>query len=109
MTKMVIFAYDELEDGVLPEVEVLYNMLSYFGPLPPGLMGHVKDSPWCQVLVALNQSFDKENPRKPFSLWRDIEGLEAGDKEFFGRILNLDPGLRPSAEELLGDPWFVTP
>ena len=31
---MVIFAYDELEDGVLPEVEVLCNMLLYFSPFP---------------------------------------------------------------------------
>jgi hypothetical protein len=43
MTGMVIFAYDKLEDGVMPEVEVLSNMLSYFGPLPPALLEHVRD------------------------------------------------------------------
>ena len=106
---MVIFAYDELEDGVEPEVEVLSNMLSYFGPVPEGLIRHIHDSPWCQVLVGLDNSFDASTPRKPFSLWRDIEGLEPGDKEFFTRILNLDPGLRPSAEELTMDQWFNAP
>ena len=106
---MVVFAYDKLEEGVEPEVEVLSNMLSYFGPLPVGLLQHIKDSRWCDVLTTLDQSFDKSNPRKPFSLWRDIEGLEAEDKEFFKRILHLDPGLRPSAEELLDDKWFVSP
>lgn len=106
---MVIFAYDQLEDGVEPEVEVLSNMLSYFGPLPEGLTKHIQDSPWREVLIALDQSFDTNTPRKPFRLWRDIEGLESGDKEFFGRILNLDPGLRPSAEELSKEGWFRCP
>lgn len=106
---MVIFAYDKLEEGVTPEIEVLSNMLSYLGPLPWGLIEHIKDSPWCHALIALDQSFDKETPRNPFFLWRDIEGLEPGDKEFFGPILNMDPGLRPPAEELLNDRWFRSP
>jgi len=103
---MVILAYDQLEDGVLPEVEVLINTLSYFGPLPLALFNHMGDRHWSYTLVQLDQSFDEENPRMPFALWRDIEGLEPSDKEFFGRILNLDPGLRPSAEELLNDERF---
>ena len=106
---MVIFAYDKLEYGVTPEVEVLSNMFSYFGPLPPALMDHIEDSPWCSVFIGLDQSFDKNTPRKPFSLWRNIEGLEPGDKEFFGQLLNLAPGLRPAAEELLAHPWFFSP
>lgn len=106
---MVIFAYDKLEEGVIPEVEVLSNMLSYFGPLPMGLMEHIRGSNWCGVLIALDQSFDKDTPRKPFTLWRDIEELEPGDKEFLGQILTLDPGLRPSAKELLKDDWFISP
>lgn len=84
-------------------------MLSYFGPLPPALVEHLKDSPWWQVLIALDQSFDKITPRKPLSFWRDIEGLEPGDEEFLGWLLNLAPGLRPAAEELLKHPWFFSP
>ena len=106
MTRMVIFAYDKLEDGVMPEVEVLSNMLSYFGPLPPALLEHVRDPQWCSVLTHLDQSFNMDNPRKPFSLWRDIEGLEPGDKEFFGQLLDLAPGNRPTAEDLLKHSWF---
>jgi serine/threonine protein kinase len=105
----VIFAYDQLEDGVLPEVEVLASMLSYFRPLPPGLLEHVKYSPWSVVLMNLNESFDTENPATPLGLWTDIDGLETSDKDFIGRILNLDPALRPSAEELLKDEWFSRP
>ncbi|KAL8727174.1 MAG: hypothetical protein Q9166_006211 [cf. Caloplaca sp. 2 TL-2023] len=109
ITKMVVFAYDELEEGVLPEVEVLSNQLSYFGPLTRGLLDLVGDSPWRQVLLNLNNSFDKDYPALPFSMWKDIDGLEPGDKEFFLRIMKLDPDERPSAEELLEDPWFSCP
>lgn len=49
ITKMVIFAYDKLEDGVLPDgvlpEVVLSSVLSYYGPLPPALIEHIKDSP----------------------------------------------------------------
>ena len=106
--KRCILAYNDLEEGVLPEVEVLANMLSYFGPLSLGLFEHVKSSPWSHVLVQLDLSFDEENRRTPFRLWQGY-GLQAEDKAFFGRILNLDPGKRPSADELLLDPWFSTP
>ena len=100
---MVIFAYDELEAGVIPEVEVLSNMLSYFGPLPQGLVEYIRGSHWCHILT------NESTPRKPFALWKEIEGLELGDKEFLGRILNLDPQLRPSAKQLLEDEWFTSP
>ncbi|MCJ1382427.1 hypothetical protein MMC17_005540 [Xylographa soralifera] len=109
ITKLAIFAYDKLEDGVEPEIEVLANMLSYFGPLPEGLIKHTQGSVWCDVLKVLYQSFDVNTPRKPFYLWRDIKGLEPGDKEFLVRILNLDPGLRPLAGDLLNDQWFHSP
>ena len=92
----------------MPEVEVLSNMLSYFGPLPEGLIEHLRGSEWCHVLTRLDQSFDESTPRMPFALWKNIEGIEPGDKEFFGRILKLDPELRPSAEELLKDEWFTS-
>ena len=108
LSKLCIMAYDELEEGALPEVQVLDNMLSYFGPLPLGLFEYVKSSPWSHVLVQLDQSFNKEYPRKPFRLW-EFDEIQPEDKQFFGRILNLDPKKRPSADELLVDPWFSTP
>lgn len=103
---MVIFAYDELEEGVLPEVEVLSNMLSYFGPLPQAFLEHIGDPQWCSVLVQLDQSFDTRSPRKLFAFWKNIEGLEPGDKEFLAQLLNLDPGRRPTAADVLKHPWF---
>lgn len=108
ITKWCILAYDDLAEGVLPEVQIVANMLSYFGPLSLGLFEYVKSSPWSHVLVQLDQSFNKECPRKPFRLW-EFDELHAEDKAFFGRILNLDPEQRPSAEELLVDPWFSIP
>ncbi|KAL8948598.1 MAG: hypothetical protein Q9222_005225 [Ikaeria aurantiellina] len=107
ITKFVMFAYDDLMEGVLPEMEVLNNMLTYLGPLPPGLLEHIKKNQfWCQALIALEEDFGEDQPRKPLLLWKGFDELLPGDKEFFVRILNLDPALRPSAEELLNDTWF---
>ncbi|KAL8771045.1 MAG: hypothetical protein Q9209_003464 [Squamulea sp. 1 TL-2023] len=97
ITRMVVFAYDKLEEGVPPEVEVLSNQLSYFGPLTQGLLKLMGDSPWGQVLLCLNNGFDEHYPAKPFYLWKDIDGLEPGDKEFFLHIMRLDPKERPTA------------
>ena len=85
---------------------MLCNMLLYFGPLSPGLVKYVKNSPWCQVLIDFDRSFDKNTPRKLFRLWKDIKGLKPCDKEFFGQILNLNPILKPPVKELLNEQWF---
>jgi hypothetical protein len=72
VTKMIIFAYDKPKDGDMPEVEVLYNMLSY-----------IKDSSWYQVLIGLDQSFDKNTPRNPISIW--IHGETSKDSNLVTR------------------------
>ena len=92
LAKMVALAYDELQDGVEPEIEVLSKMLSYFGPVPQRLLDHIQGNQWTAILETLDQSFDVSTPRKPFHMWRDIEGLEPGDMEFISRSLKLDPG-----------------
>ncbi|KAL8727173.1 MAG: hypothetical protein Q9166_006210 [cf. Caloplaca sp. 2 TL-2023] len=109
ITKRVMFAYNESDEKILPEVQVLRKMISYFGPLSQGLLDHIGDSLWGQILLGLDSTFDKENPRKPFELWLNMEQFKPGDKEFFLRVMKLDPLERPSAEELLRDPWFYTP
>lgn len=50
---MVIFAYDDWAGGVLPEVQVLSHMLSYFGPLPPRLVKRSKSASVIKSLYRL--------------------------------------------------------
>ncbi|KAL8860946.1 MAG: hypothetical protein Q9178_002701 [Gyalolechia marmorata] len=111
ITRRVVFAYDDLEEGVLPEVAVVENQLSYFGPLTKGLFDlmETRDSVWGSVFLNLMDSFDDENPPKPFALWKGIDEFLPGDKEFFLRIMKLTPADRPTAEKLLEDPWFSLP
>ncbi|KAL8926631.1 MAG: hypothetical protein Q9172_001706 [Xanthocarpia lactea] len=111
ITKRVVFAYDDLEEGVLPEIAVVCNQLSYFGPLTKGLFDLMatRDSVWGPVFLELNNSFDSENPAKPFALWKGFDEFLPGDKEFFLRMMKLTPANRPTAEKLLEDPWFSLP
>ncbi|KAI4249588.1 MAG: hypothetical protein L6R42_008921, partial [Xanthoria sp. 1 TBL-2021] len=104
ITRLVVFAYGELEEGVPAEVEVLSNQISYFGPVPKGLLELMGDSVWAQVLLTLNNGFDKDYPARPFHLWKNVKGLEPSDKVFFLRVMKLDPEERPTAEKLLEDP-----
>ncbi|KAL8978580.1 MAG: hypothetical protein Q9205_005863 [Flavoplaca limonia] len=108
ITKFVPFAYGKLEEGVLPEVEVLTKQLSYFGPVPDGLVKLMGDSVWAQVLVMLNNSFGEEQLAQPFCLWINVTSLDSSDKDFFLRVMKLDPAERPTAEKLLEDLWFTT-
>lgn len=109
ITKLVVFAYGELDEEVPAEVEVLSNQISYFGPVPKGLLELMGDSVWAQVLLTLNNGFDKDYPARPFHLWKNVKGLEPSDRDFFLRVMKLDPEERPTAEKLLEDPWFFSP
>ena len=83
-------------------------MISYFGPAPLGLLEHINDDRWCIALIDINRSFNGSNPAKPFSLWKGFPQLDTNTKRFIGRMLQLDPGKRATAAELLEDSWWCT-
>lgn len=66
-------------------------------------MEYLGDSPWCEVLKVLRDGFNKNNPRKPFCLWKDID---ADFKDLIGGLTNLDPRKRLSAHKALEHKWF---
>lgn len=74
--KRVIFAVDEekLVEGEEPLSVVLERQMSYFADEDGlnGLLKHLGDSPWCEVLKVIRDGFNETNPRKPFSLWKNI-------------------------------------
>lgn len=74
--KRVIFAVDEeeLAEGEEPLSVVLERQMSYFADEDGlnGLLKHLGDSPWCEVLKVIRGGFNETNPRKPFSLWKKI-------------------------------------
>ena len=98
----------KLAKGVLPEIEVLERMISYFGPVPLGLLQHVNDEDWCLAMMQLNSGFNKDNPAKLFSLWNEqgFPNLDSNFKKFVGKMTDLDPAKRATVDELLGNPWW---
>lgn len=104
--RRVIFAVgeDELAEGEEPSV-VLERQISYFAD-EDGLnvlLNHLGDSPWCEVLKVIRDGFNETNPRKPFSLWKN---LDADFKDLIGGLTNFDPAKRLTAHEALAHSWF---
>ena len=105
--KRVIFAVD---DGELAEWEeplsvILERQISYFADENGlnALLEHLGDSPWCEVLKVIRDGFNKTNPRKPFSLWRNVDG---DFKNFIGGLTDFDPAKRLTAHEALAHRWL---
>ncbi|KAA6413530.1 MAG: serine threonine kinase [Lasallia pustulata] len=105
--KRVIFAIGEheLEEGLEPLAIVLERQISYFADEDglDMLFNHLGDTPWCQVLKILKSGFNKTNPRRPFSLWKNVD---ADFKDLIGGLTNFDPAKRLTAHEALAHRWF---
>ncbi len=96
-----------LPEGELALAHVLERQISYFADPESfdGLLRHLGDSPWCQVLEALRGGFNKENPREPFVRW-NMEPLDSDLKDLIGGLTNFDPAKRLTADEALSHNWF---
>jgi serine/threonine protein kinase len=69
-----------------------------------GLLQHLGDSPWSQIFTIVANGFSEELPRAPFALWKD---LEPEFKDLVGKMTNIDPKRRVTANEALSHPWFA--
>lgn len=107
MFKLVIFAVDE--DELAEDVEllsvVLERQISYFADQDGlnGLLTHLGDSPWCEVFQVIRDGFNKNKPRRPFSLWKNVD---ADFKDLIAGLTNFDPAKRLTAHEALAHKWF---
>lgn len=62
-----------------------------------GLLNYLGDSLWCKTPSVIRDGLNATNPRKPFSLWKDIDG---DFKELIEGFTNLDPPKRLAAHRL---------
>jgi hypothetical protein len=85
------------------ELEILANYHIYFGPYPPSY-ADLADRETLGVLSLVTNDVPPEK-LKPFSLASQRE-ISREDKEFFLKIMKLDPRDRPTAKELLQDLWL---
>lgn len=101
--------FDQLEkDGVEPEHVILYKLLSMFGPAPPELVAHIVDQYWAEMLAALSEGVQEEDPIVRFEQWDDsvFPNLDSEAKSVILRMTSLVPQKRVTMEEILEDPWW---
>lgn len=108
MHKRIIFAVgeEELEEGVDPLSIVIERQISYFADAD-GITAFLKllgdDNLWVQVFEIIRDGFNKENPRRPFSLWKSAD---EDFKSLVCAMTNFDPAKRITAREALAHRWF---
>lgn len=108
MHKRVIFAVgdDELEEDVDPLAVVVERQISYFADEDGirGFLEYLEDNPWARIFEIIRDGFNKDNPRRPFSLWH---GVDDDFKHLICAMTNFDPGKRITAHEALAHRWFA--
>lgn len=97
---------EELSEGEKERL-IVKRLLSYFGD-SSGLVGLVEHldydaAPWRDLVLAVTKEFSPENPRKPFSMWEDVDECF---RDFITKMMSLDPARRITAKEALDHPWF---
>lgn len=84
------------------ELAVLNRMHRYFGPFPDSFQQIADEN--ASTIVEFIHSMGP--PTKPFNLVTRRE-IPPADRDFVLKIMKLDPGDRPTAEQLLEDEWFT--
>ncbi|RDL32568.1 CMGC protein kinase [Venustampulla echinocandica] len=86
---------------------IVRRLLSYFadGPGLVGLLEHLDDSvaQWRDLVLATVPEFTTTDPRKPFSMWEDVDECF---RDVMTKMMSLDPARRITAREALEHPWF---
>jgi serine/threonine protein kinase len=91
--------------GIAPEVEILSRCITFFGPVPSGLVRHVDDEYWEAVFLRLCQGAALEPYVPRFEEWDEdyCRNLEPETNRLIARMTNLDPAARPSMCEVAED------
>ncbi|EGD97506.1 CMGC/CDK protein kinase [Trichophyton tonsurans CBS 112818] len=63
----------------------------------------IRESAWAEVFKITRDGFNKENPRKPFALWK---GMDPVFKDLICRMTHFNPRKRITAREALKYDWF---
>jgi serine/threonine protein kinase len=109
VTNQVIFdVEEELEEDIEPFSIVIERQISYFAEEDTlaAFLEHIGDSRWRVVFETLRDGFNKKNPRKPFSLWKNYVGVDADFKDLISGSTNCDPAKRITARQALEHKWF---
>ncbi|EGE08041.1 CMGC/CDK protein kinase [Trichophyton equinum CBS 127.97] len=103
-----IFYIEERDVGVYEKDRIIAKrLLSHFGD-GPGLvrfLQHLEDdsAEWRDIVVAVADGFTPEDPRKPLSMWEDVD---EPFRDIVAKMTSLDPARRITAKDALEHPWF---
>jgi hypothetical protein len=101
--------FEELrKSGVVPEMEIVGRLLLFFGPLPSGLLTHINNEEWGNLLSQLSQLMADQSPSQQFGQWdeKDYRNLDPDTKRVISSMTDLDPASRATMDEILKDPWW---
>ncbi|EFE29951.1 uncharacterized protein ARB_03292 [Trichophyton benhamiae CBS 112371] len=105
--RRLIFSVDESELGAGEEIlaHVIERQISYFADEDSiqEFLELIRESPWAEVFKITRDGFNKENPRKPFALWK---GVDPAFKDLICRMTHFNPGKRITARGALEHEWF---
>lgn len=95
------------EAGIEPELEIMSRLITFFGPVPPGLIACVNDERWGAILTELSET-TAEDPSMRFNQWTEetFPNLNTETKRVITRMTKLDPRERATMSEVLKDPWW---
>ncbi|EPE24724.1 Protein kinase-like (PK-like) [Glarea lozoyensis ATCC 20868] len=98
------------EEGTSHRDALMQILLVYFGPLPKGLLTHIKDEVWVQKIkesaAALEEMGIGDDVRLANWTQESQPDLDVDTKRFLSRMLNLDPARRARMEQILVDSWW---
>lgn len=103
---------EEMKEGMDLVKQVLELMVTFHGPVTWEFLEYLDDDAWYTWLIHLNNRMTLERAHNPFSdlneeeYWPHRHSSFSDFKRFVGRMLNLDPTLRPTVDEILNDPWW---
>ncbi|KAF3895034.1 Calcium/calmodulin dependent protein kinase [Trichophyton interdigitale] len=104
--RRLIFSVDESELGAGEILaHVIEQQIPYFADEDSiqEFLELIRESPWAEVFKITRDGFNKENPRKPFALWK---GVDPVFKELICRMTHFNPMKRITAREALEHDWF---
>jgi ribulose-phosphate 3-epimerase len=111
MLRRIILRVVDEKGAELSEAEkehmIVKRLLSHFGDGPGlvGLLDHLDEesAQWRDLVLAVMTEFTSDNPRKPFSMWDDVD---ESFRDVVTKMTSLDPKRRITTREALDHPWF---
>jgi serine/threonine protein kinase len=90
---------------VEPLAVVIERQISYFADEERlcRFLEYLGDSPLVPIFEVIRDGFNKDNPRRPFSIW---EGVDEDFKDLICAMTNFDPEKRITTREALAHDWF---